>query len=128
MRIALRLLAVLGMLPAGMGCVGLPSGPSLANIVVADLRTQATIGDPALCCCHVVGTARNDNAVAVHATLKFAALDAAQQEISRIIYFIEGFQPGATHRIEAAGFPFECARVRSLTYEVSVRGLTAPAP
>jgi hypothetical protein len=126
MRAMPRSIIALLALAATAGCGGLPTGPSLANIAVSDLRTQSTIGDTALCCCHVVGTARNNNSVAVHATLKFAALDANQQEISRVVYFIESFQPGATHRIDAGGFLFECARVRSLKYEVSVRGLTSP--
>lgn len=108
------------------GCEGLPAGPSLADIAVTNLRTQSTIGDTALCCCHVVGTARNNNGVPLHATMKFAAIDGNQQEISRVIYFIENFQPGATHAIDAGGFLFECDRVRSIKYEVSVRGLTAP--
>lgn len=126
MRTTLRLVIILVGLAATSGCEGLPAGPSLADVVVTNLRTQPTIGDAALCCCHVVGTARNNNSVPLHATLKFAAIDADQREISRIVYFIENFQPGATHQIDAGGFLFECGRVRSLKYEVSVRGLTAP--
>lgn len=126
MRVTPRFLFALWVLAATAGCEGLPTGPSLANVAITDLRTQPTIGDAGLCCCHVVGNARNNNSVALHATLKFAALDANQREISRIVYFIESFQPGATHRIDAGGFLFECARVRSLKYEVSVRGLTSP--
>jgi hypothetical protein len=126
MRTTLQLAIILGALAAATGCEGLPAGPSLNDVVISNLRTQSTIGDNNLCCCHVLGTARNNNGVALHATLKFAVLDANQEEISRVIYFIENFQPGASHQIEAGGFIFECARVRSIKYEVSVRGLTSP--
>lgn len=126
MRTTSHLVIVLGALVAAAGCEGLPAGPSLADVVVSNLRTQPTIGDANLCCCHIVGTARNNNGVAVHATLKFAALDANQQEISRVVYFIENFQPGASHQIDAGGLIFACARVSSIKYEVSVRGLTSP--
>lgn len=127
MRTTLRLAVILVGLAATSGCEGLPAGPSLADVVVSNLRTQPTIGDANLCCCHVLGTARNNNAVPLHATLKFAAIDANQQEISRVVYFIENFQPGASHQIDAGGFLFECARVRSIKYEVSVRGLASPS-
>lgn len=126
MRSTLQFVIILIGLAASSGCEGLPTGPSLANVAVSNLRTQPTIGDNNLCCCHVLGTARNNNAVALHATLKFAAIDANQQEISRVVYFIENFQPGASHQIDAGGFLFECARVRNIKYEVSVRGLTSP--
>lgn len=126
MRTTFLFVIMAGALAATAGCEGLPAGPSLDDVVVSNLRTQSTIGDNNLCCCHVVGTARNNNGVALHATLKFAAVDANQQEISRVVYFIENFQPGASHQIDAGGFIFECARVRSIKYEVSVRGLASP--
>lgn len=126
MRTTLRFAVIVVGLAATSGCEGLPAGPSLANVTVSNLRTQPTIGDANLCCCHVVGTARNNNGVALHATLKFALLDANQQEISRVVYFIENFQPAASHQIDAGGFLFECARVSSIKYEVSVRGLATP--
>lgn len=127
MRTTLRLAVIIIGLAATSGCEGLPAGPSLADVVVSNLRTQPTIGDANLCCCHVIGTARNNNAVPLHATLKFAAIDANQREISRVVYFIENFQPGASHQIDAGGFLFECARVRNIKYEVSVRGLASPS-
>lgn len=126
MRSLLPFIVILIGIAATSGCEGLPAGPSLADVAVSNLRTQSTIGDNNLCCCHVLGTARNNNAVALHATLKFALVDAGQQEISRVVYFIENFQPGATHQIDAGGFLFECARARDIRYEVSVRGLTSP--
>ena len=126
MRTILQLGIILIGLAMSSGCEGLPAGPSLADVAVSNLRTQPTIGDNNLCCCHILGTARNNNAVALHATLKFAAVDANQQEISRVVYFIENFQPGASHQIDAGGFLFECSRVRNIKYEVSVRGLTSP--
>jgi hypothetical protein len=108
------------------GCTDLPAGPSLDAIAVSNIGTRSTVGDGSLCCCHVVATARNNNSVPVHATFKFAVLDASQQELARTVYFIENFRPGATQNIEAEGFLFECNRVRSVKYELSVRGLTTP--
>lgn len=108
------------------GCVGLETGPSLSDVVLSNIGVRPTVGDASLCCCHVVATARNGNSVAVHATLKFAALDGSRQEIARTVYFIEQFRPGATVQIDAPGLLFECSRVQSVAYEVSVRGLTAP--
>lgn len=126
MRSTLPFVLVVSAFLVTAGCEGLPTGPSLAGVVVTNLRTQSTIGDANLCCCHILGTARNNNAVPLHATLKFATLDAGGQEISRVVYFIENFQPGASHQIDAGGFLFECARVRDIKYEVSVRGLDSP--
>ncbi len=113
-------------------CEGLAPGPSLSAVAVTNVRTQATIGDPSLCCCHVLATARNNNTVPVHATIKFAALDRplAQggQEMSRTVFFIENFAPSTTQNIDASGFLFPCNQVGEIRYELSVRGLTEPAP
>jgi hypothetical protein len=109
-------------------CVGLPTGPSLNSIVVTNLRTQPTLGDASLFCCHVVATARNNNTVGVHATFKFATFDAAQQEISRGVFFIGNFAANTSREIDAPGFVFPCNRVRDVKYELSVRGLTEPPP
>jgi hypothetical protein len=108
------------------GCSDLPAGPSLDAIAVSNIGVQSTVGDSSLCCCHVVATARNNNSVPVHATFKFAVLDASQQELARTVYFIENFRPGQTSNITAEGFLFECNRVQSVKYELSVRGLTTP--
>lgn len=111
-------------------CEGLPTGPSLSAIAVTNVRTQSTIGDASLCCCHVLATARNNNSVPVHATFKFAALDRplAQggQEISRTVFFIDNFAPSTTQNIDASGFLFPCNQVGEIRYELSVRGLTEP--
>ena len=109
-------------------CKGLPTGPSLSNIVVSNVRTQPTIGDATLCCCHVLAGARNNNTVAVHATFKFAAFDAAAQELSRTVFFIANFAPNTSQEIDAPGFVFPCNLVKDIRYELSVRGLTEPAP
>jgi hypothetical protein len=111
-----------------VGCEGLPAGPSLAGVTLTNLRTQSTIGDPSLCCCHVLATVRNANTVGVHATIKFAAFDNGGQELSRTVYFLENFAANTSRDIDAPGFVFACNLVRDVKYELSVRGLTQPAP
>lgn len=123
------IVGVFGICALGLAaCEGLPTGPSLDAIVVTNLRPQPTLGDASLCCCHLVGTARNNNTVGVHATFKFAVFDAAQQELSRSVFFIGDFASNTSRNIDAPGFLFPCNRVRDVKYELSVRGLTEPAP
>lgn len=107
-------------------CRGTPTGPDLKNLTV-NYSTQSTTADAGACCCRVVGTAVNRNSEAVHVTIKFAALDAQNAEISRTVYFIKDFQRGATHQIDAAGFVFPCSSINRVTAEVEVRGLTSPS-
>jgi hypothetical protein len=123
------IVGVFGICALGLvACEGLPTGPSLNAIVVANLTPRPTLGDPSLCCCHLVGTARNNNTVGVHATFKFAVYDAAQQELSRSVFFISDFASNTTRTIDAPGFLFPCNLVKDVKYELSVRGLTEPAP
>ncbi len=120
---------VFGICALGLvACEGLPTGPSLAGIVVTNLRTQATLSDPAFCCCHIVASAKNNNTVGVHATFKFAIYDAAQQEISRSVFFLNDFAAGSTRNIDVSGFLVPCNVVKDIKYELSVRGLTEPPP
>jgi hypothetical protein len=109
------------------GCQGLPAGPTLANVTVSPLALQPTAGDPALCCCRVVGTTKNDNSVPVHATFKFSAFDGEHATpISRILFFVADFRPGAERPIDAHGFLYPCVVIKELKTELDVRGITLP--
>ena len=108
-------------------CHGLPTGPSLANIVVGPLSLEPTVGDRALCCCRVVGTARNLNSVPVHATFKFTAFDGQNvQPISKILFFISDFRPGTDRPIDTHGFIYPCNNIKELKTELDIRGFAFP--
>lgn len=112
-------------------CEDAPTGPSLGAVPVTNLGLKPSQGNPGLCCCHVTGTARNDNSVTVHVTIKFAAFNTPNGDpLSTILYFIKDLQPGQTHQIEAPGFIFPCSQIpegiRNVRTEVEVRGVTYP--
>src|SRR5689334_11076568 len=76
-------------------CEDAPVGPSLGAVPVAVTGLKPSQGNPGLCCCHVVGSARNDNSVPVHVTIKFSAFNVARppngpdpDPLSTILYFI----------------------------------------
>ena len=124
---ALACLAAVTALAFQLSCRAAPTGPSLANVTVGALSLAPTAGDPAVCCCRVVGTARNENAVPVHATFKFTAFDADRiRPISKVIFFIGDFRSGTERPIDAHGFVFPCSIIKDLTTEVDVRGLVFP--
>ena len=118
-------------------CEDAPVGPSLGAVPVAVTGLKPSQGNPGLCCCHVVGSARNDNSVPVHVTIKFSAFNVARppngpdpDPLSTILYFIKDLQPGQTHQIEAPGFIFPCNQIpegiRNVKTEVEVKGITYP--
>ena len=118
-------------------CEDAPVGPSLGAVPVAVTGLKPSQGNPGLCCCHVVGSARNDNSVPVHVTIKFSAFNVPRppngpdpDPLSTILYFIKDLQPGQTHQIEAPGFIFPCNQipegVRNVKTEVEVKGITYP--
>jgi hypothetical protein len=107
-------------------CRGLPTGPSLNDVTLGSLRLEPTIGNPGLCCCRVVGTVANNNAVAVHATLKIDALDDRGESMARILYFVPDLEPGSSRPIDAHGLIFPCSAIKQLKTEVDVKGLTHP--
>jgi len=114
-----------------VGCEDSPVGPSLSAVQVRNLDLRSTTGNPGLCCCHVIGTARNDNTVPVHVTIKFAAFNRDDPEpLSTILYFIKDLQPGGSHAIDAPGFVFPCTTLPSgianVKTEVDVKGITFP--
>ena len=117
---------VLALVIAAASCRGLPTGPSLSNIVVGPLSLQPTAGDTGLCCCRVVGTVRNLNNVPVHATFKFSAFDDRVQPISTILYFVADFRPGTERPIDAHGLLYPCNIVKDLSTELDIRGLANP--
>jgi hypothetical protein len=109
------------------GCRGLPQGPSLANVTVSPLRLEPTLDDPALCCCRIVGSVRNDNKVPVHATFKFSAFDGERaQAISSILFFVPDLQPRTDRPIDAHGFIFPCNVIKELKTELDIKGIAFP--
>jgi hypothetical protein len=109
------------------GCRGLPAGPSLSNLVIGQLTLQPTIGDPSLCCCRVVGTARNNNRVPLHATFKFSAFDGERTNpIATILFFLQDFEPRTDRPIDAHGFIFPCQVIKELKTEVEIKGIAFP--
>lgn len=110
-----------------MSCNNLPTGPSLSDVALTDVRLQPTTGDASFCCCRATGMATNNNTTPVHVTVKFSAFDGNDPlPLATVIYFIDGLQPQAQHRIESSGFLFSCARIAQLKSEVDVRGLASP--
>ena len=118
----LLLVATIGML----ACQELPLGPSLQEFELTDIKGQPTVGNAGLCCCRVVGTARNRTTVPLHATIQFAGFDGAGREISKILYFIQDLAPGSSSAIDAPGFVVPCNAINRFTWEVKVRGVTYP--
>jgi hypothetical protein len=138
----MRVGRLLGLAIVGLGALGAtacedsPVGPSLGAVPVTDLALRASQGDVRLCCCHVTGQARNDNSVAVHVTLKFAAFNTSPQPgqdavpLSTILHFLRDMQPGEVRRFEAPGFIFPCDQIPSgignVKMSVEVKGITYP--
>lgn len=123
----LWLAAGAALLTLAPGCRGLPQGPSLSNIAVSSLRLEPTLDDPALCCCRVVGSVRNENRVPVHATFKFSAFDGERTNaISSILFFVPDLQPGAERPIDAHGFVFPCTVIKELKTELDIKGIAFP--
>jgi hypothetical protein len=108
------------------GCEDSPTGPSLSAVTVNDVGLRPTTDNAELCCCRVTGKSVNQNTVPVHVTITFAALDDREDELSRIRYFIEDFQPSATHRIDAAGFLLPCSAIDDVGMTIDVRGIEFP--
>ena len=109
------------------GCRGLPQGPSLSDVTVSPLRLEPTLADPALCCCRIVGSVRNNNRVPLHATFRFSAFDGERAEaISSILFFIPDFQPRSDRPIDAHGFIFPCNVIKELKTELDIKGIAFP--
>jgi hypothetical protein len=108
------------------GCQPLPSGPSLTAFELSGITGRPTIGDRLLCCCHVSGTATNRTTVPLHATITFSGFDARDQEISKIVYFMQDMAPGQSRQVDAPGFIVPCAAISRFSWEVKVRGITYP--
>ena len=118
---------LVGLVMGSSSCRGLPNGPSLADLNVGPLRLEPTIGDPALCCCRVVGSVRNSNRVPVHVTFKFSAFDGERADpISTILFFIPDFEPRTDRPIDAHGFIFPCNAIRQLKTDVDIKGIAFP--
>jgi hypothetical protein len=115
-------------------CGGSPVGPSLDAVVVdigsAGDRRAALVDssdDATLCCCQVVGSVTNRNAVPVHVEFQFSAFDGEKTDpIARIFYFIQNLQPSASEPVTATGFLMPCDDIKELKMEVDVRGIVFP--
>jgi hypothetical protein len=103
-----------------------PTGPSLTKAVLRNVALKATTGNTALCCCHVVGTAENDNAVPVHLTIEFSAFDGHNNALETIVQFVADLEAGTTQPFDAAGFVFPCDSIASITTQVNVVGIAFP--
>jgi hypothetical protein len=109
-----------------MSCNGAPTGPSLNKAVLRDVALKATTANTALCCCHVVGTAENDNAVPVHLTIEFSAFDGHNNALETIVGFVADLQAGTTRPFDAPGFVFPCDSIASIKTEVNVVAIAFP--
>jgi hypothetical protein len=132
-RTAIAGAALVGLCALGVtACEDAPTGPSLSNVSLQGLALNSTTGNPGLCCCRVVGTARNGNSVPVHVTIKFDAANPSSptEPLSTILFFIKDLQPGASAPIDASGFIFPCATlsndIRNVRTEIEVKGITFP--
>ena len=127
MRTAIARALMLGLLITVMAsCSGLPQGPSLSNAVLRNVSLESTTGNPALCCCHVVGTAENDNTVPVHLTILVAAFDSHNNSLETILHFVPDLQPGASTPFDAPGFVIPCSSISSIRTQVNVSGVAYP--
>jgi hypothetical protein len=103
-----------------------PQGPSLSNVVLHNVSLMSTTGNTALCCCHVVGTAQNNNSVPVDLTLTFTAFDANGNTLASIVQFVPDLGPGTTGPIDAPGLVLPCNAISNIKTAVSVSGIAFP--
>ena len=122
----MRVLVLCVVVPFMMSCSGAPTGPSLTKAVLRNVALKSTTGNTALCCCHVVGTAENDNAVPVHLTIEFSAFDSHNNALETIVQFVADLEAGTTRPFDAPGFVFPCDSIASITTEVNVVGIAFP--
>ncbi len=144
-------IGISGFALAGAACDRVPAGPSLTSVAFSGLngaQIQTNSGwrtsqlptvvlsnlvrDPTVCCCHIRGTVNNGNTVPVHVIIQFAAMDAGQKELARIVNFAEDLAAGGTYRIPddgpgAAGFLLPCDQIDHVNFQLNVTSL-APAP
>ncbi|HWW88113.1 MAG TPA: FxLYD domain-containing protein [Vicinamibacterales bacterium] len=107
-------------------CHGAPQGPSVSSVVLHNVSLKSTTGNTALCCCHVTGTAENDNPIPVHLTIEVSAFDSHNNSLATILGFVPDLQPGATTPFEAAGFVFPCNSIVNIRTQVNVSGVAYP--
>jgi hypothetical protein len=136
-------------LPIG-ACDTVPVGPSLTSVTFSGLngtQIQTNSGwrtsqlptvvlsnlvrDPSVCCCHIRGTVSNSNTVPVHVIIQFAAMNAGQQELARIVNFAEDLAVGDAYRIPddgpgAAGFLLPCDQIDHVNFQLNVTSLAPP--
>jgi hypothetical protein len=123
---SMRVLVLCFVVTFMMSCSGAPTGPSLSNAVLRNVALKSTTGNTALCCCHVVGTAENDNTVPVHMTMEFSAFDGHNNALETIVQFTADLQAGTTRPFDAPGFVFPCDSIASIKTEVNVVAIAFP--
>jgi hypothetical protein len=133
-----------------MACDSVPVGPSLTSVTFSGLngsQIQTSPGwrasqlptvvlssqqrDPSVCCCHIRGTVSNGNTVPIHVIIQFAAMNAGQQELARIVNFAEDLAAGGSYRIPddgpgAAGFLLPCDQIDHVNFQLNVTSLAPP--
>jgi hypothetical protein len=148
-RLALVCVGALALFHAA--CDSVPVGPSLTNVTFSGLNgasIQTNAGwrasqlptvvlsnaqrDASVCCCHIRGTVTNTNTVPVHVIVQFAAMNAGQTELARIVNFAQDLQAGAAYRLPddgpgAAGFLLPCDQIDHVNFQLNVTSL-APSP
>lgn len=124
-----RVLVSLALLANLPGCREADPGPDLAVEVPREsLAFQPTTGDPALCCCRIVGRVINPSTVAVHVTLRFRAFEPGQSEPSgTAIDFLATVLPQEERQIEATGLLKPCDTYERFVLEdIDVNGVWFP--
>ena len=133
-----------------VACDSVPVGPSLTNVTFSGLNGASIqtnsgwrasqfptvalsnlVRDPSVCCCHIRGTVSNTNTVPVHVIVQFAAMDASQKELARIVNFAQDLQAGASYRLPddgpgAAGFLLPCDQIDHVNFQLNVTSLAPP--
>ena len=133
-----------------VACDSVPVGPSLTNVTFSGLNGASIqtnpgwrasqfptvvlsnlVRDPSVCCCHIRGIVTNTNTVPVHVVLQFAAMNAGQLELARIVDFAQDLQAGASYRLPddgagAAGFLLPCDQIDHVNFQLNVTSLAPP--
>jgi hypothetical protein len=121
---------------SSVACEDFQTGPSLSAIAIEQALVSTT-DNPSICCCRVTGTVTNNNDVAVHVTITWAAFENAQavEPFARIVHFINDLQPSQVKSFDtlpefngpgASGFLVPCSAIGDLRREVDVNGLVFP--
>lgn len=93
-----------------LACQSGVTGPSL-SAVIETLALAPTVNAPQsqnICCCHVVGTARNTSGITIHIQMQFPAR-AANGDTGTAVVLLNDVLPGALRSFEAPGLFAPCS-------------------